>query len=178
MRRNPVMPVFELRNYLGYDAETGNIFWLISPRGGIQAGDVIKTRNSYGYIQVCLQRRPYLGHRVGWALTHNAWPKGMVDHINGMKWDNRLCNLREATGAQNQANRGVRKDSKTGLRGVRFNSKIGKYAAQIQVGGFDTPEEAAAEYLRLAKICYGEFSPSMRPDDERIARILGGQDST
>lgn len=155
-----IMSVAELKEYVSYCPITGLVSWKKKVRYGVSAGDAITTRNSPGYVQCCIRNRTYLAHRIAWALTHGKWPTAMIDHVNGDRSDNRLVNLRLATGAQNQANRTARKDSKTGLRGVRFDKKTGKFAAQLQVGGFDTAEEAHAEFMRLARFCYGEFAPS------------------
>jgi Demerecviridae HNH endonuclease len=158
--RPGIISVAGLAEYVSYCPQSGIVTWKVAPRYAIRVGDPVTSLNSYGYVQACIARRPYLAHRIGWALTHGEWPAVMIDHINGDRADNRIVNLRLATGAQNQANRTARKDSKTGLRGVRFDKKTGKFSAQIQVGGFDTAEEAHAEFIRMAKFCYGEFAPT------------------
>jgi len=173
--RPDIVSVDTLREYFNYSADTGIVAWAKSPRYGIGAGDAAGAPNSFGYIQICFKRRPYLAHRIGWALTQGHWPARMIDHINGDPADNRIVNLREVTGSQNQANRGVRKDSTTGLRGVR-RQRSGKWSAQIQIGSFSTKEEASAAYLRLAEICYGEFAPTDRHPQSYAGRIIGGLD--
>jgi hypothetical protein len=92
-------------------------------------------------------------------------PKGMaVDHINGNTFDNRKENLRICTQSQNNCNVPVRKNNKTGLKGVTKWFNTSKYTAMIQInrkrmvlGIFNTPEEAYAAYCEASKKYHGEF---------------------
>jgi hypothetical protein len=100
-------------------------------------------------------------HRV---LVHP--PHGLeVDHANGNKLDNRLCNLRVATRTQNNANARTRKHSKSGIKGVRFHKLNKRWQARIRCAGkqlhlgyFDTPQMAAEAYSRAASSLFGEFA--------------------
>jgi hypothetical protein len=93
------------------------------------------------------------------------WPKKSdVDHINGVKSDNRWCNLREATRAENTSNTQIRITNTSGYKGVGWHKHHKKWSAQIRVDGylyylglFDTPEEAAAMFEGAAKMLRGEF---------------------
>lgn len=69
-----------------------------------------------------------------------------IDHINGNGLDNRRANLRLATTAENLRNRGVFRNSKSGYKGVVYNPANGKWKVTINLGTFDTPEEAARAY--------------------------------
>lgn len=96
-------------------------------------------------------RRGYL-HR----LILDA-PRGLqVDHINRDRLDNRRSNLRLVTQAQNAQNVGARRGSTSPHRGVSFNSRTGRWVAQVKVGGrayyckhFDSELEAAAAAARV-----------------------------
>ncbi len=94
-------------------------------------------------------------------------PKGFqVDHRNGDLLDNRRDNLRLATYRQNQQNAKIRIDNLIGVKGVRFRKDTGKYVARIhtdngkriQVGAFNTPEEAKRAYDEAAIRFHGEFA--------------------
>lgn len=92
-------------------------------------------------------------------------PPGMlIDHVNGNHLDCRLQNLRVCTTAQNTQNSPMLRTNKTGYRGVSYNAKRGKYRAvimcnkkYINLGYFNTPEEAADIYNKKAKELFGEF---------------------
>jgi len=123
---------------------------------------------SGGYLQIYIDRRPYLAHRLAWLYVHGEWPgSGYIDHVNGNKLDNRLNNLREATNGQNMQNQ-VRphKNNRSGYLGVsrsrdRYVAQIRKNNKTYHLGVFDTPEDAHARYLhekqRLHE--YGTLSP-------------------
>lgn len=88
-----------------------------------------------------------------------------VDHIDGNTFNNRKSNLRVATHQQNTFNCGVRGDSKSGFKGVTYHKATGRWRArigvnyqQINLGEFDTPEEAALAYNEAAQKYHGEFA--------------------
>ncbi len=88
-----------------------------------------------------------------------------VDHKNHNGLDNRKCNLRIGTNQQNNSNKGIQSNNKSGYKGVHFNIKVQKYETYINVnkkkikGGFyDNIIEAALKYNEMAKIYHGEFA--------------------
>jgi len=88
-----------------------------------------------------------------------------VDHINGDGLDNRRANLRPATVAQNNMNRGFQRNSTTGFKGVNFYRRTGRWRASLGINGvtrhlgyFDSPEAAALAYDAAALAHYGEFA--------------------
>ena len=97
--------------------------------------------------------------------------EGLTDHINGDGLDNRLCNLREATPAQNNYNSPKQKTNTCGFKGVSLDRGGKKrkrkpiYRAQIKadgkyknIGRFHTAIEAARAYDKAAKELHGEFA--------------------
>jgi hypothetical protein len=91
------------------------------------------------------------------------WPDDEIDHKNGITDDNKWDNLREAVRAQNSKNRKLNVNNTSGLKGVskrgtKWRSKINIDGAQINLGTFDTAEEAHLAYIKAADIHYGEFS--------------------
>ena len=108
-----------------------------------------------GYGRISLDDKSYRTHLVAWAMYYGVWPTDDIDHINGVKNDNRIANLRLATDIQNRQNlRGAQKNNKSGKLGVAFDSVRNLYSAQIRVNGkskflgrFKTPEEASEVYL-------------------------------
>lgn len=86
------------------------------------------------YVAVRLKGQTYLAHRVVWCLHYGYWPTELIDHINGIRYDNRIENLREVTVAENRLNiRRTRNDS--GIVGVTWAKKEGNWRASINING-------------------------------------------
>jgi hypothetical protein len=145
-----------LRQRLRYEPETGKLYWLASenmPKSwqarwvGREAFTSVEGRGSYkrGSIDCVL----FKAHRVAWALHYGEWPTEEVDHINGVRDDNRIVNLRVVSSQGNRRNTKRRSDNTSGVCGVYRKGKS-KWRALIVVDGkqkylgcFGTPEEAA-----------------------------------
>lgn len=154
-----------LKELLRYDPDTGHFTWLVNIRGpayvGRQAGATLNT----GYISIKVDKTYYTGHRLACLYMTGAWPKEQVDHINGVRSDNRWSNLREATRSQNQLNQKLRTTSKTGVKGVYWSSHKRRFVAQFTtlgvrtlVGQFKTVEEAAAAIQAARESQHQEFA--------------------
>lgn len=153
----------KLHDLLSYDPETGVIAWKVERRkqgGMIKVGDPAGTLNSDGYVVITVNGVQYKGHRLAFFLHKKAWPKGLLDHKNRVRHDNRWDNLREASNSVNMQNRvSAQKNSTTGLVGVR--KARGKFQASIKIPGgsrkhlgtFDKAEEASSAYQQ-AKLKY------------------------
>jgi hypothetical protein len=114
-------------------------------------------------LRVKVDDKTYNIHRIIWKLATGFDPAEEIDHINGNRSDNRLCNLREATHGENRRNSRVRKDSLLQVKGIRRESS-GKFLAEIweaeknnRIGRFPSLEEAQAAYEKKARELYGEF---------------------
>lgn len=114
-------------------------------------------RKKDGYVQVKIAGVPYLAHRVIWCMFNdNIDTHLVIDHINGVRDDNRIDNLRVVENVLNMQNRrNAQINSKTGLIGSCIHKGTGRYEAQISyhgskiyIGLFDTPEEAHQAYLK------------------------------
>lgn len=108
---------------------------------------------------------PYAAHRLAWLIVTGRWPEHTIDHINGDPSDNRFCNLREATAAENLRHRGIMKSNKSGVKGVHWFKQYNKWRAiivargkQIFLGHFDNIEDAKAAYRQAAVELHGEFA--------------------
>jgi hypothetical protein len=92
-----------LKELMTYDAETG-LFTRIKSVNA--AGRRISNKpNMDGYLCFCIDYKMYLQHRAAWLYAYGEFPKGHLDHINRLKNDNRLCNLRVVTDFENSQNR-------------------------------------------------------------------------
>lgn len=155
---------YEIANGLwNYDPKTGYFFWQISPKIGILAGD----RAGYfdgAYWRLRYKRRNYKASRVAWLLSNKKWPSLYIDHINGVKTDDRIANLREASPSQNSMNSKMYKTNKLKTKGVHRH-KCGSYQAQIRIAGttiylglFKDMKDAKAAYNAAAINLHGEYA--------------------
>lgn len=143
------MNIDVLKSLLRYEPDTGLIYWVAKGKGMIKK-KAAGTKLHSGYLGICIGPKRWQAHRIAWALHTGAWPKDQIDHINGIKTDNRACNLREATNSQNGKNLGISKANKSGIKGVSFETYTGRWKATIRVDGksisigrFDSIENAA-----------------------------------
>lgn len=114
-----------------------------------------------GYIDKKRIRTTLLMHRVILLPESNM----QVDHINGNGLDNRRCNIRTCTVAQNTANRIMVMKKSSKYKGVCWNKAMRKWKAYIKhsykgfhLGYFDNEEEAALAYNNAAKLYFSEFA--------------------
>jgi hypothetical protein len=144
-----------LRQLVHYDTATGAFTRAIRSGQKVRVGDSAGHNTCRGYLAFSVDSHPFLAHRLAWLYVHGEWPAGQIDHINGVKTDNRLANLRVVTPMMNMQNwRKPPKRNKSGLLGVSSDKHGKKWRAQISANGkrvnlgvFDTPEEAHQAYL-------------------------------
>ena len=139
---------------LKYDALSGTLIWisnLHSKRAipNSRAGSLVK---STGYRNISLFGRTYLEHQLIWFICNGVWPSGQIDHINQIRDDNRIVNLRDVSKADNARNRSRNPNSKLGEHGIWYNMRTRKYVAEITLNGkkvyqksFDDVEQAITE---------------------------------
>lgn len=133
------------RQLLRYEPETGRLYWrerdvslFTTTRAGNSwnsrlAGRVAFTADDgRGYRVGGIHHRTLLAHRVIWAVVYGEWPTHEIDHINGIRDDNRLANLRAVTRVQNGRN--IRRSSRnrSGRIGVCWSKRMGKWQAYIK----------------------------------------------
>jgi hypothetical protein len=160
----------ELTESLSYNPATGIFTWS-SPRPKIQVGQPAgHLKKNKGYVYIEFNGKAYSAHRLAWLYVNGVWPEKQIDHVNGIRSDNRIENLREATNGQNRAN--TRTSSKHGYKGVSYKKwlKEKPWAAQITfnkkviyLGCFATAEEAHQRYCEEAKKLHGEFFRDLTP---------------
>lgn len=133
-----------------------------------EAGRVAGKMDPHGYRQLTLNRQRYLAHRVVWLVETGDWPKHRLDHINGVHDDNRFENLRAADHAENQWNRGVQRNSRSGVKGVFWNKQCQRWMARINVRGVThylgthaSIDLAAEAYKEASARLHGDFASSI-----------------
>ncbi len=124
-----------LRQLLDYDPATGDLRWKVrdvslfdgkDPKrmcsiwNSAFAGKVVapRARSTEGYKIVTLFDRHYMAHRVAWAVYYGEAPPDMIDHINRVKGDNRIENLRAADPVINGRNQSKRSNNTSGANGI------------------------------------------------------------
>ena len=139
---------------LSYNPETGIFVWAGSGHK-ITKGKVAGRYAGIGYKQIQYEKKYYLAHRLAWFLFYGEWPKGNIDHINGVKDDNRIANLRDVSQSTNKQNTiTAYSNNKSGFLGVSRCKDSQKWLAQIlidkkvkRLGLFDSAEKAHEAYL-------------------------------
>jgi hypothetical protein len=156
-----------LRQVLDYDPTTGIFTWKETLARRAPAGSMAGYlgRNDHReFLMIGIDGRKYQTSWLAWFYIHGTWPKAQIDHRDGNPLNNCIDNLREATGSQNQANRGRNKNNTSGYKGVS-RDKSGRWAAciwkdgqKIWLGCHDTAELAHIAYCWAARELNGEFA--------------------
>ena len=155
-----------LREVLHYDPQSGRWMWILPQTNRVQTGSVAGTINAKGYRYIHIAGRLYKSSRLAFFYMTGRWPERQMDHINRRRDDDAWNNLREATRSQNQSNQGIRKNNKSGFKGVSLHRQTGKYAARINdglgkyrhLGLFFSPSDAHAAYVDAAVRLKGDFA--------------------
>ena len=138
----------QLKQLMHYDPLTGVFTWLERPvdlcalervwkmwntrYSGKEAG----TLDISGYSHIQIMSKNYNAHRLAWLYVFNEWPVE-IDHINHIKNDNRIENLRAATNSLNSKNRGMQKNNESGFNGISFYKPRNKWRARVKLKGKD-----------------------------------------
>lgn len=124
-----------LKELLNYNPDTG-LFTYAKRRPKVQVGAIAGHKHKgHLYIQLKVDAKLYLAHRLAWLYVHGVFPDNQIDHINQVRHDNRLINLRQATNAENHQNRTVQKNSTSGHAGVTWSKIWRKWHARISLNG-------------------------------------------
>lgn len=168
-----------VRSILDYDSSSGAFHWNERPLEHFKtqhgcsswnarfAGKRAGSKNGRDYFHIRINGSQYRSNRLAWLWMTGEWPKAHIDHIDCDKTNDRWANLREATHAQNMANKPVQQNNTSGFKGVSWHKQHGKWQAYIKLNGrrryigyFDDLEQAAAAYQRAAIDAFGSFARS------------------
>lgn len=156
MDKHNVITAHELQQIANYDSSTGVFTWKLTISTRAQIGKEFGSWDMYGYKTVRINKKSYKLHRLAWLYMHGEMPKNDIDHINGIRHDNRIVNLRDVkrkTNLENQTK--LYKQKKyTSLIGAYFDkrknifySRISVNNKNIHLGSFETEQKAHDAYI-------------------------------
>ncbi|MEX8576114.1 HNH endonuclease, partial [Salmonella enterica] len=164
LKKQLLMSVGDIRDLIDYNPENGVLTAKVN-FSGRQAGSVIGSQTWQGYYAFSLFGKKCFAHRLAWLLHYGEWPSQPIDHINGIKTDNSIRNLRLCSLSQNQFNKPTQKNNTTGVKGVYWNKRDKRYVASVQFNGkkysaghhkdIDSAKEAV---MKLREKLAGEFT--------------------
>lgn len=155
----------ELKKLFAYDETTGDFTRIIdSYNYKFRAGTIAGHLKYNGYMYIKINKRVYPSHRLVWLYLYGKFPDNFIDHINGIKSDNRLENLRDANRSDNGKNRGLQSNNTSGCSGVIWYPNKNKWHSSITIncvrkslGYFKEKSDAIKAYHDNAKEFFGEF---------------------
>jgi len=163
-KKNGRIPLTQerLKELLHYDGKSGIFTWRITTSRQSLAGDRAGSVGLDNHRIISIDQSLYRAGRLAWLYVHGEFPRALIDHINGVPTDDRICNLRLATPRQNARN--CMGTAQSGLKGAYRQKRGGRWFSNIRdgdtlryLGSFNTKEEAHAAWAAAAKQLYGEF---------------------
>ena len=165
----------KVRELFDYESVSGNLIRKISTnRLNVCVGQIAGTIDKDGYRIISIDHKKHKAHRLIWLWYYGVWPDHQIDHINGIRNDNRIENLREATAnglTDNQANHqntGLQKNNKSGHSGVHWNKRRQEWGAGIMFKvkyihfGWFKDFDLACNKVKEGKTKYHSFHPISR----------------
>lgn len=147
-KRKERMTFGQASKILRADFDAGKLFWLPRPAEAFATEHHARTWNTrfageeafsslsnQGYRHGKIGGQTYKAHRVLWLLYTGEWPDDQLDHINGIRSDNRISNLRPVSNSENCRNQRMSLNNTTGVTGVVWHSSRNKWHARIKVDG-------------------------------------------
>ena len=163
-----LLSLHALKNALDYDPITGLFKWKMHKQKA-RLGKIAGHKESRGYLQIYINKKYYMAHRLAWFYVYGTWPANEIDHFDGNRMNNKIENLRQAQDYEQLQNISIRSDNTSGYIGVKKHGrKKNRWQASIQVlgvrhhlGTFATAEEASEAY-KIAKLNLHKFNPTLR----------------
>ena len=163
-----------VKEILHYDEDSGQFLRKVAVGRNTKVGDVAGAVSGNGYVILSVDGAQVYGHRLAWFYTTGRWPERQIDHINGERTDNRICNLREASQGENNQNlTQLHRQNTSGFTGVSWHKAAKKWSAHINankvrqyLGLFHTKEEAYAAYCSAKKRLH-TFQPEPKASGRR-----------
>lgn len=162
IRMLPIPSQEELARVFSYDANRGVLVRKIMTSPNAMPGMVAGSRMSNGYISVTFRNKRYLAHRLIWMLVNGGDPLLEIDHINRVRDDNRIENLRPVGMKGNSGNIGLSAHNTSGAKGVCWDKSRSKWIVHIKrfgrqkfLGRYAKQEDAIKAYDAAAIAHFG-----------------------
>jgi hypothetical protein len=147
-----------IKHYFSYNPETGIFIRKIATAKRFKIGEVAGGKDEKGYIRISIGSKKFRAHTLAWIYMYGEIPE-QIDHINGVKDDNRIFNLRLADNFINSQNKhNPPKSNKSGYMGVHFDNNTKMFRARIShkgkkicLGLYDDPKVAGEAYLKAKR---------------------------
>lgn len=123
-----------LKSILDYNPDTGMFVWRENRGSNKVKGTQAGHHHGTGYRRITLDRKLHMEHRLAFLYMTGEFPKDQVDHINGVKDDNRWENLRDVNQSTNMKNAKIPSNNSSGIVGVDFNKAHQKWQVRIYTG--------------------------------------------
>lgn len=122
-----------LKDLLHYDPNTGMFKWITPPLGRFKSREFAGGIDGDGYWKIKVCGSHHRAHRLAFLYMNGAMPDQEVDHINGVRTDNRWENIRLVSGSENAKNKCLQKNNKSGITGVFWDHRKNKWTSKIMV---------------------------------------------
>ena len=162
----------ELKELFVYHPDSG---WFTNKhsRGRAKAGERAGAETGHGYRRIIIDYVKHYEHHLAWLYVYGEYPDE-IDHVNGVRNDNRIVNLRLCTRSQNNFN-SHRPTGESGLRGAYLDKRSLKWYSKIQLGGqvkflgnYNSAEDAHDAFMAAVELYHGEFAVNNRPFVRRM----------
>ena len=113
----------KLKALFDYSPLTGKLTRKVVTANRVKVGEIAGTINGSGYLQTSVQSKTYFNHRLIWLWHYGYLPEHQIDHIDRVRSNNKLNNLRETNSTCNLRNRTIPKNNASGVAGVSWSEK-------------------------------------------------------
>lgn len=153
-----------LKSLLRYDSDSGVFIWRVK-YGNRQPNVTAGYLHPRGYMRIRINKTTFDAHRLAWLYVYGEWPSEEIDHINRVRSDNRIVNLRKVSRSANIQNSSIRRDNTSGTKGVCWHKASNKWCARITInhkrlplGLYDNLSDAI-EARKVAELKYHLYRP-------------------